>query len=118
MGTRLTALLLAGALELAVPPLFRLVEGGSDVPVLTGLFYPYLLLPFACLAVGWAAGRRRGLGLALPVICAVLTVPHVFLLYNESALFQAGVAAGFALAGNLAGALRRRVKGGRAHEAP
>ena len=44
MGTRLTALLLAGALELAVPPLFRLVEGGSDVPVLTGLFYPYLLL--------------------------------------------------------------------------
>lgn len=111
-------LLLAGALELAVPPLFRLVEGGSDIPVLTGLFYPYLLLPFACLAVGWAAGRRRGLGLALPVICAVLTVPHVFLLYNESALFQAGVAAGFALAGNLAGALRRRVKGGRAHEAP
>lgn len=52
------------------------------------------------------------------MICAVLTVPHVFLLYNESALFQAGVAAGFALAGNLAGALRRRVKRGRAHEAP
>lgn len=109
-------LLLAAAMELAVPPLLRLLEQGSDIPVLTGLFYPYLLLPFVCLAVGWAAGRRRGIALVLPAACAALTVPHVFLLYNSSALFQAGVAAAFALAGNLAGALcgRLRKRGGAA----
>lgn len=109
-------LLLTAAMELMVPPLLRLLERGSDIPVLTGLFYPYLLLPFVCLAVGWAAGRRRGFSLVLPAICAALTVPHVFLLYNSSALFQAGVAAGFALAGNLAGALcsRMRKRGGAA----
>ena len=109
-------LLLAAAMELMVPPLLRLLERGSDIPVLTGLFYPYLLLPFLCLAVGWAAGRRLGLALVLPAACAALTVPHVFLLYNESALFQAGVAAVFALAGNLAGAIRRRLREGARRE--
>lgn len=109
-------LLLAGAMELAVPLVLRLLETGSDIPVLTGLFYPYLLLPFLCLAVGWAAGRRRGLALILPAACAALTVPHVFLLYNESALFQAGVAAVFSLAGILAGELWRRLKEGNCHK--
>ena len=102
--------LVSEAMELAVPPLLRLAEGTSDIPVLTGLFYPYLLLPFVCLAVGWAAGRRLGLTLVLPAACAALTVPHVFLLYNASALFQAGVAAAFALLGNLAGAAWQRLK--------
>lgn len=106
-------LLVCGAMELAVPPVLRLAEGGSDIPVLTGLFYPYLLLPFVCLAVGWAAGRRLGLTLVLPAACAALTVPHVFLLYNATALFQAGVAAVAALLGNLAGALCGRWKGTR-----
>lgn len=105
-------LLLTAAMELMVPPLLRLLERGSDIPVLTGLFYPYLLLPFLCLAVGWAAGRRLGLALVLPAACAAMTVPHVFLLYNESALFQTGVAAVFALVGNLAGAIRRRLREG------
>lgn len=109
-------LLLSGVMELAVPPVLRLLEMGSDIPVLTGLFYPYLLLPFVCLAVGWAAGRRLGVALVLPAACAALTVPHVFLLYNSSALFQAGVAGAFALAGDLAGVLRRRIKGGNARE--
>ena len=103
-------LLVAAVMELIVPPVLRLLEQGSDIPVLTGLFYPYLLLPFVCLAVGWAAGRRRGIALILPAVCAALTVPHVYLLYNSSALFQAGVAAAFALAGNLAGALCGRLK--------
>lgn len=108
--------LVSGVMELAVPPLLRLAEGSSDIPVLTGLFYPYLLLPFVCLSVGWAAGRRLGLALALPAVCAALTVPHVFLLYNASAMFQAGVAAVFTLAGDLAGTLRRRIKEGSTRE--
>lgn len=112
-------LLVAAAVELLVPPVLRLAEKTSDIPVLTGLFYPYLLLPFVCLAVGWAAGRRLGLALALPAACAALTLPHVFFLYNATALFQAGVAAAFALAGNLAGALYGHLKkGGERHEDP
>lgn len=103
-------LLVSGVMELAVPPFLRLLEGASDIPVLTGLFYPYLLLPFVCLAVGWAAGRRLGLTLVLPAACAALTVPHVFLLYNATALFQAGVAAVFTLAGNLVGTAWRGMK--------
>ena len=103
-------LLLAGALELLLPPLLRLLDP-PDVPGLTQLFYPFLLLPFFCLAVGWSAGRRLGTALPLPVACGVLTLPGVFLLYDSAALFQAGIAFGFALAGNLLGALVRWGKG-------
>lgn len=101
-------LLLAGALEL-LPLLLRLLDP-PDVPGLTQLFYPYLLLPFLCLAVGWSAGRRFGVALLLPVACGVLTLPCVFLIYNYTALFQAGAAFVFTLAGNLLGALVRRVR--------
>ena len=96
-------LLLAGALEVLLPLLLRLLDP-PDVPVLTQLFYPYLLLPFFCLAVGWSAGRRFGVALLLPVACGV------FLIYNYTALFQAGAAFVFTLAGNLLGALVRRVR--------
>ena len=108
-------LLLAGALEL-LPLLLRLLDP-PDVPGLTQLFYPYLLLPFFCLAVGWSAGRRFGVALLLPVACGVLTLPCVFLVYNYTALFQAGAAFVFTLAGNLLGALVRWGRGRRAHGA-
>ena len=73
-----------------------------------------MMLPFFCLCSGWAAGRRLGAPLALDygVLCALLTVPQVFLLYNSSALFQMGVAAAFTLTGVLAGLLTRRKKRG------
>lgn len=103
-------LALAAVVELAVPPVLRLLEQSSDIPVLTGLLYPYVLLPFFCLVTGWSVGRRQGVALLYPVACGLLTVPHVFLLYHESALFQAWVAAGFALGGILAGALVRQGK--------
>ena len=95
---------------LAVPPVLRLLEQSSDIPVLTGLLYPYVLLPFFCLVTGWSVGRRQGVALLYPVACGLMTVPHVFLLYHASALFQAWVAAGFALGGILAGALVRQGK--------
>lgn len=99
---------LAAAVELLAPPLLRLLEAGSGVPVLTGLLYPYLLLPFFCFITGCSAGRRFGIALLYPAACAALTVPWVFLLYNSSALFQVWTAALFALAGDLLGALLRR----------
>ena len=100
--------LLAAVVELLLPPLLRLLDP-ADVPALTGLLYPYLLLPFFCLVTGWSAGRRFGAALLYPAACAALTVPWVFLLYNSSALFQTWVAGLFALAGNLLGALLRRM---------
>lgn len=106
--------LLAAAVELGLPPLLRLVDA-VDVPVLTGLLYPFLLLPFFCLVTGWSAGRRFGVSLLYPAACGALTVPWVFLLYNSSALFQIWMAALPALAGNLLGALLKRRKE-RAHE--
>ena len=104
-------LLMAAAVELAVPPALRLAEQGSDIPVLTGLFYPFLLLPFFCLAAGWAVGRRLGIQWVYAAACGGLSIPCVFLLYNETALFQTAAAAAFAMTGILAGALCTRLKG-------
>lgn len=100
-------LLLAAAVELGLPPLLRLVDA-VDVPVLTGVLYPFLLLPFFCLVTGWNTGKRFGPVLLYPLACGLLTLPWVFRLYNSSALFQAWTAALSALAGNLLGALLRR----------
>ena len=85
----------------------RLLAGEKNVRLLQLLL---VLLPFFCLVTGWSVGRRQGVALLYPVACGLLTVPHVFLLYHESALFQAWVAAGFALGGILAGALVRQGK--------
>lgn len=98
-------LLMAAAVELTAPPVLRLVELGSDIPVLTGLFYPFLLLPFFCLTTGWAVGRRLGIRLIYPLACGLLTVPCILILYNKTALFQVLVAAVFALTGTMMGAL-------------
>ena len=100
-------LLLAAAVELGLPLLLRLADA-PDVPVLTGILYPFLLLPFFCLLTGWNAGKRFGVALLYPVACGLLPIPWVFLLYNSSALFQVWAAAGFALAGNLLGAAVKR----------
>ena len=97
-------LLLAAAVELALPPMLRLADA-PDVPVLTGILYPLLILPFFCLTTGWSVGKRFGPALLYPLACGLLTAPMVFLLYNSSALFQAGVALAFALVGNALGAL-------------
>ena len=101
---------LAAAVELVLPCLLRLADA-RDVPVLTGIFYPFLILPLFCFFSGWSLAKRcRRLWLGYPVLCGVLTLPCVFLLYNSSALFQVWVAAIAALAGNLLGALRRKKK--------
>lgn len=106
---------LAAGVELLVPPLLRLADA-ADFPVLTGILYPFLLLPFFCFITGCSAGRRFGPALLYPLACGLLTLPWVFLLYNSSALFQAWAAALPALAGNLLGALLRR--GGRKRTLP
>ena len=102
--------LLAAAAGLLLPWLLPLVDAG-DVPVLTGIFYPFLILPLFCFFSGWSLVKRcRLLWLAYPVLCGILTVPCVFLLYNSSALFQVWVAAIAALTGGLLGALREKIR--------
>lgn len=100
--------LLAAGVELLLPWLLRLVDA-RDVPVLTGIFYPFLILPLFCFFSGVSLAKRcRRLWLVYPVLCGVLTLPCVFLLYNSSALFQVWVAAIAALAGGAIGALREK----------
>ena len=100
--------LLAAAVELLLPWPLRLVDA-RDVPVLTGIFYPFLILPLFCFFSSWSLAKRcRRLWLVYPVLCALLTLPCVFLLYNSSALFQVWAAAIAALAGGLLGALRKK----------
>ena len=102
--------LLAAAVELLLPWLLRLVDA-RDVPVLTGIFYPFLILPLFCFFSGWSLVKRcRLLWLAYPVLCGILTLPCMFLLYNSSALFQVWVAAIAALTGGLLGALREKIR--------
>ena len=100
--------LLAAAVELLLPWLLRLVDA-QDVPVLTGIFYPFLILPLFCFFSGWSLAKRcRRLWMVYPLLCGVLTLPCVFLLYNSSALFQVWVAMIAALVGGLLGVFLRK----------
>lgn len=106
-------LLLTAAVELCLPWLLRAVDA-RDVPVLTGLFYPFLILPLSTFLSAHAAGRRCPCPwpwvLLYAVLCGLLTVPNVFLLYNYTALFHFWTAAIAALLGGLLGCLRRKIK--------
>ncbi len=103
-------LLLAAAVELLLPPGLRLADA-RDFPVLTGIFYPFLLLPLFCFSSACPLGTRLPRWwLLYPAACALLTLPHVFLLYNYTALFHAGMAGVPALAGGMAGMVLRKLK--------
>ena len=106
----LTYLAFAGVLCDLVPLVLRGVERltAVDVPVLTGLILPFLVLPVGGFVSGLSLGRRWGFAPLYPAGCALLYLPMVFLLYNSSALFHCWMAALAALAGNGAGALIRR----------
>lgn len=98
--------MLAAAVELLLPWGLRLVDA-IDVPVLTGIFYPFLILPLFCLLSAVSIGKRQRWPwvLAFALWCALLTVPNVFLLYNANALFQVWTAGIAALLGGAAGLL-------------
>ena len=97
----------AALLCLAVPLVLRLCDA-PDVPVLTGLLYPYLLLPIGSFSAGLSLGKRQGLCPLYPVGCALFALMTVFLLFNSSALFHCAMAGLPALLGNLLGAARHR----------
>ena len=101
-----------------VLPLALRVCDAPDVPVLVGLLLPYLLLPVGGFMSGLSLGRRHGFCPLYPLACGVFFLPTVFLLMNYTALPHCLMAAVPALAGNLAGAARRRIKKGKEADAP
>ena len=88
------------------------------VPVLLWTFSPYdanLLLPFLIFPVGGFAsglslGRRQGFCPLYPALCGLLSLPMVFILYNNTALFHCVIVFAAVFLGNGLGALvgRRR----------
>lgn len=88
------------------------------IPVLVGILMPYLLLPVGGFMSGISLGRRSGFCPLYPLACGLFYVPVVFLLMNSSALFHCGIVLCAALAGNLAGAGRRRMKRKKEGESP
>ena len=99
-------LLLCTALPLGLRGIER--AAGVDLPALTGLVYPYLILPVASLCAGLSLGKRQGVCPLFPIACFVCYLPMVYLLFNESALFHCFMTAIPALAGNILGALWRK----------
>ena len=82
-----------------------------DVPLLSGLFLPYLVYPVVGFCSGLSLGKRQGLCPLYPVAAWLLNLPVVLILYNSSALFHCHILFLATLTGNLAGMAVRRYKG-------
>ena len=100
----------AALLCLILPLVLRLCDDGT-VPVLSGLLYPYLLLPIGGFFSGLSLGRRQGLCPLYPlacVLCLLAFIPLARLCSNMFDWPMIPIALAFTLPGNLAGAAWRR----------
>ena len=98
---------------LLVCDLLPLVLGWADrtfaeLPVLSGLLLPYILLPAAGFFSGLSLGKRQGVCPLYPAAAFGCYLPMVYLLFNSSALFHCFMIAVPALVGNVLGWLYRR----------
>ena len=100
-------LVFAPGLCLGLPALLRLLDP-QDVPVLSGVYFPFLLLPIGTFCSGVSLGHRHGFSPLYPAACALLSVAAVFLLFNGSALFHGGISLVCALVGNGVGTLLKK----------
>ena len=100
-------LVFALGLCLGLPALLRLLDP-QDVPVLSGVYFLFLLLPIGTFCSGVSLGHRHGFSPLYPVACALLSVAAVFLLFNGSALFHGGISLVCALMGNGVGTLLKK----------
>ena len=93
-----------------LPPVLNWIDHAAvaDVPVLSGLLLPYLMLPVAGFCSGLSLGKRQGGCPLYPVACFVCYLPMVYLVYNYTALFHCFMIAVPALAGNMLGWAYRR----------
>ena len=93
-----------------LPLILRMADHwvSADVPVLSGLILPYLLLPVGGLCAGLSLGKRQGVCPLYPAACFLCYLPMVYLLFNSTALFHCFMVALPALGGNVMGWLYRR----------
>lgn len=94
-----------------LPMLGRLLDP-VDVPVLSGVLLPFLILPLAGFCSGFSLGKRQGFCPLYPAAAFLLYLPMVPVLFSSSALLHCFIIAGAALAGTAAGALVRRRRAG------
>lgn len=109
----------AALLCLVLPLVLRLCDA-YDVPVLSGIFYPWLLLPIGGFCSAFSLGRRQGFCPLYPLACAVfilLFIPLARLFSNMDDWPLLWLALAFPLVGNAVGALFRAWKEEEHHEA-
>ena len=97
---------------LALPFVLRLCDA-ADVPVLSGLLYPYLLLPVGGFCSGLSLGRRQGFCPLYPLLCAgciLLFIPLARLVSNMADGPLLVIALVSARLGNGTGAALRRMR--------
>lgn len=94
-----------------VPLVLRLLDA-PDVPVLSQVLYPYLMLPAACFCAGVSLGRRQGLCPLFPLLCAGCWMPTAGCWLAFSPLLHGSFAALSALGGLLLGTHVRKKKEG------
>ena len=103
----------AALLCLALPLVLRWIDTVDVVPVLSGMLYPYLLLPVGAFCSGLSLGRRRGICPLYPAACVLgglLFIPLARLCSNMYDWPLVPIALTCSLAGNLAGAALGRWK--------
>ncbi|MEY8418643.1 DUF3021 family protein [Oscillospiraceae bacterium 44-5] len=79
-----------------------------ELPVLSALILPFVLLPAGGFFAGVSLGKRQGVCPLYPVACFVCYLPMVYLLFNDTAMFHCFMVAVPALAGNVIGWMYRR----------
>ena len=94
---------------LVVPLALRFFDA-PDVPVLTAMLWPWVLVPAGGFMGGLSLGRRHGLCPLYPAACVLLALTATLLLNNSSPWINGGIALIAALAGNLSGTARRKVR--------
>lgn len=100
-------LVFALGLCLGLPALLCLLDP-QDVPVLSGVYFPFLLLPIGTFCSGVSLGHRHGFSPLYPVACALFSMAAALLLFNDSALFHGSISLVCALVGNGVGTLLKQ----------
>ena len=93
-----------------VVPLALHFFDAPDVPLLTAMLWPWLLVPVGGFMGGLSLGKRHGFCPLYPVACTLFTLAATLLLHNSSELINCAAALAAALAGSLSGAARWKIK--------
>lgn len=102
-------LLMCDILPLLLRWVEREIQRGSilELPILSALIFPFVLLPVGGFFAGVSLGKRQGVCPLYPAACFVCYLPMVALL-STAELFHCFLAAVPALAGNVLGWMYRR----------